>query len=82
MINTWKRALYLILGSLFIIGGLYGGIAGVVSGFGNTSYPIRFAYLITGTLLVATGVYLYYLGNNKNISKMFSDIIDAIISAF
>jgi hypothetical protein len=82
MLHTIKRAILLLLGSILVIGGGFIIIAGAVSGFGDHRVLIRIAYVIGGGVLVALGVYFYYLGSNKNLSKMFENILSAIITSF
>jgi hypothetical protein len=82
MLHTIKRAILLLLGGILVIGGGFIIIAGAVSGFGDHRVLIRIAYVTGGGVLVALGVYFYYLGSNKNLSKMFENILSAIITSF
>lgn len=79
MLRFLKKAALLIVGSLLFIGGGFVAIAGAVSGFGISSLSIKIMFVIAGICLVTIGLYCYYLGSNKNLLKVVSDIIDLIV---
>jgi hypothetical protein len=81
MINFVKRAICLIIGSIVLLVGIFTGVAGVVSGFGNHNLVVRLGYVFVGLLTTAAGIYLYYLGSNKSLSKLLDDFIRAIINS-
>ena len=81
MLDFLKRITLLIVGSVLLIGGCFVAIAGAVSGFGSSGIGIKIAYAVGGICLVVAGIYCYYFGSNKNLSKVIADIINALVGS-
>lgn len=81
MYEVLKKISLLFLGSVLIIGGAFIAVAGTSGGLGASTLVHKLAFALSGVTMVGLGIWLYYLGSNKNLLKVIGDIIEALLSS-
>jgi hypothetical protein len=78
MLHFLKTTIFIIFGSLLLLGGLFLTAGGAVSGFGHSQIIYKVAFASAGVVVCGISIYLLYLGSNRKLSSVIIGVIGGI----
>jgi len=71
---------YLIssIGTVLLVAGIFLGIVGVINGFGTPTILFRVMWVGIGAASCIMGLYLLYIGSDRDWDKLVKNILDGI----